>query len=232
MNLLAGSPPRLTAFLPEQYKGMKRLATDSNSVKKSELQIFYEQANMMEEFTDDFSCNDEFRCFFPTYSSMNDKQLRAYFFWRTGVRRGVAEETSISYVDVYLYELLMLIGTKGPEYAFKKIYNFYKAYRTIDVRLDAYVPLWIKDMVIFYNLDGKLLDGIYDDSRFSDFTYNLTPIHTYHCQNGIWSCERYYGNLMNNKEIGNILKYIDFLLRKKTNYSHALNGDGINCSNK
>ncbi len=314
---------QMNNYLPEQYKAFKKIAAEPDANKKSSAQIFYEQAKFMEDFADDYLSAEEFYCFFPTYCAMSDKQLRTYFSWRTGVRNGVAEEISVSYVYLYIYELLSLIGAKDPLNAYNKILNFYKAYRVIDTRLDAYLPTWLKDFIIYYNLDKNLLNGVcdmaiensvliivnneqneskyfnaletlssfnlsassfykhnplefaeaaiqvfksiynyyekkrqgsfaeklfgrkiecsynifssavfYDSRRYDDYTYEFSPIHKYRCRNGIWSCERYYGNIKNNKEIGCILKYVDFLMRSITDFRYQLKDEDISCTNK
>ena len=117
--------PRTAALLagatPPEYREMRKLARSYSIYENSEAIIFYKQGKFMEEFEDDFDFGGEFVRYFPTYQAMNDRQLRGYFSWRTRVRRGIVEKTSLSFAFVYLYELLNQIGTGTPEEGFRRL---------------------------------------------------------------------------------------------------------------
>lgn len=49
---------------------------------------FYRQGKFMEDYTDDEPWTGDIQRYFPTYHDLNIRQLRGYFTWRTGVRRG------------------------------------------------------------------------------------------------------------------------------------------------
>ena len=93
---------------------------------------------------------------------MNDAQLRGYFSWRTKVRRGIVEQTSLSFVFVYLYELLNLIGVTCAEEGFVMLKEFWETYREYEPFIDRYVKQWLVDYVVFYNLDRLLLEELSD----------------------------------------------------------------------
>jgi hypothetical protein len=107
---------------------------------------------------------------------MNDHQLRGYFSWRTRVRRGIIEKTSLSFVFVYIYELLNKIGVRSPEEGFHTLKNFWTVYKKIDSGIDRYAKLWLKDYVVYNNLDKILLedilDGSYNDAVLTLLNYN------------------------------------------------------------
>ena len=63
----------------------------------AEALIFCKQGKFMEDFEDDFDYRGEFVRYFPTYQAMNDAQLRGYFSWRTRIRRGEINRTSLSH---------------------------------------------------------------------------------------------------------------------------------------
>ena len=96
--------PRTAALLagatPPEYREMRKLARSYSIYENSEAIIFYKQGKFMEEFEDDLDFGGEFVRYFPTYQAMNDRQLRGYFSWRTRVRRGIVENTSLSFAFV------------------------------------------------------------------------------------------------------------------------------------
>lgn len=123
---------------------------------------FYDQGKFMEDFEDDYEYKGDFLKYFPTYQSMNDQHLRGYFTWRTKVRKGDIEKASLSFVFVYIYELLNGIGVNSPEAGYQVLKNFWQVYQHFDNSIDFYMKLWLKDYVIYHNLDKSLLKDIAD----------------------------------------------------------------------
>ena len=74
-------------------------------VQQDNARVFYEQAMFMKDFEDDYPEHASFSAYFPYYQMLSYEQLRTYFTWRTQVRKGVIDNTSLSYVFLYLYEL-------------------------------------------------------------------------------------------------------------------------------
>ena len=93
------------SLIPPQYRRMRELTRNDSLYGRSEAEIFYRQGKFMEKFEDDFDEPGEFLRYFPTYQAMTDRQLRSYFSWRSRLRRGILEPTSLSFVFVYLYAL-------------------------------------------------------------------------------------------------------------------------------
>ena len=149
---------------PSRFRAMRKLAQDGGARHKSEARIFHEQGHFMADFEDDFEYQGEFARYFPTYQAMNDQQLRGYFSWRTRVRRGLIDRTRLSFVFVYIYELLNQVGVSSPEAGFHTLKNFWLAYREIDPQIDRYVRTWLRDYVVYHNLDRTLLDDSADMS--------------------------------------------------------------------
>ena len=150
--------PQMEKFTPPKIREMRQLARGGGS----ETKVFYEQGRFMESFEDDFNYRGEFVQYFPTYQAMTDVQLRGYFSWRAKVRKGNVEKTSLSFAFVYLYELLNQIGVISPEEGFHALKGFWTAYREFDSRINSYAALWLRDYVIYNNLDKSLLEGLSD----------------------------------------------------------------------
>lgn len=146
------------SLTPPKYREMRKIA--NRLLYEPEARLFYEQGKFMEDFEDDYIFEGECRIYFPTYRAMSDPQLRGYFSWRTGVRRGIIVKASLSFVFVYLYELLNQIGVNSAEEGFYKLKNFWRAYGEVDAKINGYVRLWLKDYVVYHNLDKSLLDDL------------------------------------------------------------------------
>lgn len=151
---------QLNRFLPEQYRAMRKLASSPEAYRRPEEWLFWKQGKFMEDFEDDYDYRGEYIRYFPTYQSMNDMQLRGYFSWRTKVRRGVVEETSLSFAFVYIYELINQIGVDSPEEGLDTLRRFWNSYREYEPHLDRYMKRWLADYVVYYGLDRALLEEI------------------------------------------------------------------------
>lgn len=150
--------PQMQAFTPPRIREMRRVGGGS----LYEAKVFYEQAKFMESFEDDFDYRGEFSHYFPTYQHMTDAQVRGYFSWRTKVKKGRVEKTSLSFAFVYIYELLNRIGVDTAEDGFHTLKRFWNAYREFEPRLDSYLALWLKDYVVYNDLDRSLLEDLPD----------------------------------------------------------------------
>lgn len=151
------------SLVPPQYRRMREIVRNDALYGRSEAEIFYRQGKFMEDFEDDFDEPGEFFRYFPTYQSMTDRQLRSYFTWRSRLRHGTLEPTSLSFVFVYLYELLNQIGVNSPEEGFHMLKRFWNDYRRFEPKLDRYLPPWLRDYVVYYDLDNALLDDLSPD---------------------------------------------------------------------
>jgi hypothetical protein len=84
-------------------------------IQQDNSNVFYKQGMFMKDFEDDYEENASFSSYFPYYQMLNYEQLRTYFTWRTKVRKGEITDTSMSYVFMYIYELLNNIGVENPQ---------------------------------------------------------------------------------------------------------------------
>lgn len=144
---------------PQEYRMMRKLGATFDRNLYTESRIFYEQAKFMEAFEDRFEDKAAFSSFYPTYRVMSLRQQRTYFSWRTRLRRGELSRTDLSYVFVYLYELLNLIGSKTPAEAFDKLCAFSSRYGELDPSILPYTNKWLQDFVIYYGLPQSLLQN-------------------------------------------------------------------------
>ncbi len=84
--------------------------------------------------------------YWPTFQSLNPDQKKWYFFWRSEVRQGRFPDTDLSYIFIYVYELLCLVEILDPFKATEQIKKIWKAYRSLYPKLDNYLPDWGGDL--------------------------------------------------------------------------------------
>lgn len=133
--------------------------------------VFYKQAIFMKDFEDDYTETVPFSSYFPYYQLMTYEQLRTYFTWRTKVRSGIIENTSLSYAFVYVYELLNNIGIKDPLDGLDRLISFRQAYKKYDTAIDKYLIKWMKDYHVYYQLPRSFKEFLYEnnlDSYYPD----------------------------------------------------------------
>ncbi|MCD8337090.1 MAG: TerB N-terminal domain-containing protein [Lachnospiraceae bacterium] len=145
------SPERAKNLPPKEYRQMRSLAFGSPFSRNYEAKIFYLQARYMEAFEDDCPYEREVRHYFPTYQSLSTEELRGYFTWRTRLRHGQLEKTSLTYAYLYVYELLHQIGAATAEEGLENLIWFYEQYRSLDPDIRGYTEQWIIDYAVYYN---------------------------------------------------------------------------------
>ena len=157
---------QMKEYLPQKYQDMKALAKpvyDGFEYRRpSETKTFITQAKFMESWEDSYPYHGTFKRYYATYAMMNDEQLRGYFSWRTKVRKGVVEETSLSFAYVYVYELLNCIGGATPQECFDMLLAFWNAYREYAPEMDRYLRAWLRDFVVYHNLPSQLIPRFID----------------------------------------------------------------------
>lgn len=165
----------------EHFKRMREIAREHRStydhsrffdrrVYNDNAVIFYQQAQFMSDFTDDYKVisptgeltygNTPFSQYFPCYQMMGYEQLRTYFTWRTRVRQGIVADTSLSYAFLYLYELLADIGVADPKDGLDKLMFFWRTFRDHNKSIDKYIYRWLKDYHIYYDLPYKFKEFV------------------------------------------------------------------------
>lgn len=142
---------------PPQLMEMRRMTYLPEAQWKSREWLFYKQGRFMEDYEDDFEGEVRFDRYYPTYSDMTTEQQRAYFAWRTKVRRGEYTDTCLSFMFLYAYELINLIGVKTPREGYDRLKALLDNLGDSQPKLKKYVADWLFDMAVYYGLDTSLL---------------------------------------------------------------------------
>jgi len=109
-----------------------------------------------------------FMSYWPTYSSMTEAQHKWYFYWRGQARNGNYVQTDLSYIFLYVYELINDVGFGSSIEGYQKLLAIWQAYRTAFPKLDNYVPDWTLDFVVLHKLDDQLAEFLGGIQGFQD----------------------------------------------------------------
>lgn len=150
---------KMTNYTPPEIIRLQKMSRVYAAYSPVEVE-FYKQAKEMESYEDDFEYDGLFNCYYPTYRNMTINQMRGYFSWRTKVRKGIYEETSLSFLFVYIYELLHLVGASSAEDGFEKLITFYENYRDYNPEIKRYMKIWLSDFAVYHNLDKSYLERV------------------------------------------------------------------------
>ena len=145
--------------LPSLLRTARSLENDPSHPWQSRESIFIKQAKLLAGYEDDYQFYSSVVHYFPTYQALSDSELRGYFSWRTRLRKGDVQKTSLSFAFLYIYELLNQIGVSEPLEGYQKLVALRDAYGALDDRILSYLDRWLTDYVVYYGLDANLLTG-------------------------------------------------------------------------
>lgn len=145
-----GLPPVLTASALIAKQAYYKPPVMVNANKKS----FLEQAREYADKTNKSTEHIPFMCYWPSYEYMSEAQLNWYLYMRGCLRKEIYINTDLSYLFVYIYELINQIGVESPDDGLDKIINIWINYRNSYDKLDSYLTDWIGDYISFYKCDA------------------------------------------------------------------------------
>ncbi len=144
--------------LPEPLKKARNLETSKSGRLMRASELFIAQAKMLKDYEDDFS--EEYRDyrftgFQNTYQKLNNLGLRAYFAWRTNVRRGIYKNAPGKFLNIYMSELVNLIGCDNTRDALSKMIELYNRYDGVGGSFD--IEDVLHSFVVYHKLDPSLV---------------------------------------------------------------------------
>ncbi|QOY35308.1 TerB N-terminal domain-containing protein [Anaerobacillus isosaccharinicus] len=87
------------------------------------------------------------QAYWTTFDHMNDKQLKWYFHWREEALKGNYLEVDLSYIFVFVYELLNYSFNPKASFNVSMLVRLYESYVDMHPKLSNYLPRWIQDML-------------------------------------------------------------------------------------
>lgn len=148
-----------SSSMPEPYLKMRKIASDTSSYYVTRDEIFYRQALLMQDMTDDYAFHGASTHYMPVYQSLSSPQLRGYFTWRTHRRQGIREDGCSDYIKIYICELIHQIGVPDPLTGLKMLEEACRELVLKDPLFVSDTPRWIRDYILYYQLDVPLPGG-------------------------------------------------------------------------
>lgn len=158
--------------VPSLIRTARSLENNNCNNWQSRESIFLKQAKLLANYEDDYEFHDNVVRYFPTYQSLTDRELRGYFAWRTKLRKGEIQKTSLSFAFLYIYEQINQVGVSDPMDGYQKLIAFRDSYGKLDDGILPYLDRWLTDYVVYYELDANLLA----DSRAVQFDRSITVL--------------------------------------------------------
>lgn len=158
--------------VPSLLRTARSLETSMTNQWQSRESIFLKQAKLLANYEDDYEFLGTVVRYYPTYQALTDQELRGYFSWRTKLRGGDIQPTSLSFAFLYIYELINQIGVTDPMDGYCKLKAFQDRYGQIDSKILSYTSKWLTEYVIYYNLNPILLQ----DSQQVLFDKSITVL--------------------------------------------------------
>ena len=100
-----------------------------------------------------------FFSYVPQYDQLNREQINFYFWWRSQARRGVYIDADYSYILLFVFETINLVGEHDYEALRDILTGVWLAYRDRYGRLDRLMSEWIFDFCLIHKLEppkGKI----------------------------------------------------------------------------
>ncbi len=153
--------------MPDRLWQMRKLYRYSALTSKQRAECFHKQAVFMKDYEDEYPWQGDFQSYFPVYQDLNTKQLRAYFSWRSHVRKGEYSYIPTSAAYIYIYELLNGVGVSSKEDVLKKIRSFEEGYLDSgigDPKMRANLHKWMLEYAIIEGLPKEVARNAADEA--------------------------------------------------------------------
>ncbi len=105
-----------------------------------------------------------FRVYYPSYRDMTRRQKDWYFYWRKNVRKGEYIRTDLSYVLVYLYEVINDRDIVNAEDGYGQLLNIWINYRIKFPELDRYLPKWVMEYLYIKDSSIQVMASFFENA--------------------------------------------------------------------
>ncbi|MBR3264846.1 MAG: TerB N-terminal domain-containing protein [Erysipelotrichaceae bacterium] len=151
--------------VPAKIEEMRKMYRFGNGFYEDKAFNFVSQGRFMEDYEDNEFWDKELKIYFPSYHDLSIRQLRGYFSWRTSYRKGEFRKTNITFIYLYIYELLNGIGANAIEDRLQKITEFAKIYKEQGL-LDDYhlknIRRWCFELSLINDLPKAIVTSYLD----------------------------------------------------------------------
>ena len=131
-------------YLKENFKDFIFLNKADSSFKAQALKYAHKVVDTA-QYTSYFS-------YWPIYNNMNDRQSQWYFYWRNQFVNGHYLATDVSYIYLYIYEILSGVGWEKPDKGLFLLKSIWEQYYESHNELSNNLPDWIYDFMRLHSL--------------------------------------------------------------------------------
>ncbi|MED1672249.1 TerB N-terminal domain-containing protein [Pallidibacillus thermolactis] len=131
--------------------------TDETTYEESGIRLSISVSTNSTEFTRDslkyaqqrgFETKEiPFQSYWPTFRDLNQRQLKWYFYWREQALKGNFIEIDLSYIFIFVYELLNYSFNRNAAFNVSMLVRLLDNYRETYPKLEGYLKPWIADML-------------------------------------------------------------------------------------
>lgn len=89
----------------------------------------------------------------PTYNDMDRGQFEYYLFFRSQAQQGNYIKTNMTYILVYVYEIINVVGWENPNEGLILLNNIWQNYKNQFNEINDFLPMWILDFAIINNVN-------------------------------------------------------------------------------
>ncbi|MGN0287609.1 MAG: TerB N-terminal domain-containing protein [Atopobiaceae bacterium] len=133
---------------------------DENGKPLDQGLLFVQEAKLAADYEDDYKAHAVPNVrFMPTYTSLNNRELRAYFGWRTRWRHGQAGYECDAFSKICAFELLNGVGCKDQTDMLQKLSKLGQECQMLYgwSTTTSDIHRWMEDYVLLFGLDPKLV---------------------------------------------------------------------------
>nr|WP_231956266.1 TerB N-terminal domain-containing protein [Aneurinibacillus soli] len=108
------------------------------------------------------------QAYYTTFDHLDDQQKAWYFYWRSQVLQGNYLDTDMSYIFLFVYELINYSFNQNAAFNISMIVRLYESYKERHPKLEYYLLQWKEDFLHEIALaENKAVNRIEESSRFS-----------------------------------------------------------------
>lgn len=139
---------------------------------------FCKQAELLHPLNDNFDEITPIETSTPTFSRLNNNQLRTYITWRTKYQSGDISPVPYSYILLYTFEIINEIQAQGKEAVIQAITTLFHAYR-YESYIERTLPELLRDYYICSSFDipfGDLIKKCKIETAFPNLFFGEESI--------------------------------------------------------
>jgi len=107
--------------------------------------------------------------YYTTFRDLNRNQEKWYLYWRTQVLNGNYPDIDLSYIFLFVYELINYSFNQDAAFNVSMLVRLYENYIERYPKLNNYLPVWIADFLIELGEEELAREWREDQSRFKSF---------------------------------------------------------------